>query len=252
VLPLVSYYSLQQVYEFDLPDELPTVFPPQANDTPDLGLDDGDWAGESVPSGAYRVMLNASYLFDHLQVEERASVSALLDIGFGSGTPDSAAFALDDTGCTSCHGEIEAHGRRRAGLQTCVACHTLGAEDRYSPEDPSSTPGETIALTPMVHRIHAGDALSDGLVLNGWGMPFTPVDFSAVNFPRWDGGVQVCTACHTQGSAFIDSQAGACLSCHDSTDAKAHAALNTHPVYGESCDVCHGESREQSVELAHE
>jgi hypothetical protein len=44
--------------------------------------------------------------------------------------------------------------------------------------------------------------------------------------------------------------AAACLPCHGSVDAAAHAYVNTAP-FGESCASCHGDDREFSVEKVH-
>ena len=42
----------------------------------------------------------------------------------------------------------------------------------------------------------------------------------------------------------------ACLGCHDTRDAAAHAYLNT-AVFGESCGACHGANSEWSVTAVH-
>jgi len=48
--------------------------------------------------------------------------------------------------------------------------------------------------------------------------------------------------------------AAACLACHDSLDAAAHALINTAIIQGnqaESCSVCHKESADNAVSLVH-
>ena len=49
--------------------------------------------------------------------------------------------------------------------------------------------------------------------------------------------------------------AAACLSCHDSKDAAAHAYLNTTDFGGEgtfeACATCHGPNSEWSVDKVH-
>ncbi len=42
----------------------------------------------------------------------------------------------------------------------------------------------------------------------------------------------------------------ACLGCHDTRDAAAHAYLNT-AVFGEACGACHGANSEWSVAVSH-
>jgi hypothetical protein len=44
--------------------------------------------------------------------------------------------------------------------------------------------------------------------------------------------------------------AAACLGCHSTVDAAAHAYVNTAP-FGEACAACHGDDREFSVERVH-
>ncbi|HEU4417883.1 MAG TPA: hypothetical protein VFT55_03035 [Planctomycetota bacterium] len=42
-----------------------------------------------------------------------------------------------------------------------------------------------------------------------------------------------------------------CGSCHDSTDAQAHIAVNKDAFGNESCGVCHSRGREWDVERMH-
>jgi OmcA/MtrC family decaheme c-type cytochrome len=79
-----------------------------------------------------------------------------------------------------------------------------------------------------------------------------------------------CAACHVNGSQnlplpdgviaqtaprdYITTQqpvAAACLSCHTTKAAAAHAAVNTSPTLGESCDACHGPTSAASVANSH-
>jgi hypothetical protein len=43
----------------------------------------------------------------------------------------------------------------------------------------------------------------------------------------------------------------ACLTCHGSTAAVAHAQSNTAPSGEEGCAVCHGEGRDAAVSVVH-
>ena len=106
---------------------------------------------------------------------------------------------------------------------------------------------------------------------------FTAHDFSEVLFP---GDLRDCDTCHTGGSQLlplpgglrptletvIDSGGGtpvevatgavppvqdACLSCHDSDAAQAHADTNTTGAGAEACDVCHEEGSFMAVSEVH-
>ena len=79
------------------------------------------------------------------------------------------------------------------------------------------------------------------------------------------GGVAECTKCHGPGNTAwqepaprvhplapvpVRTWAAACGSCHDSATAQTHFFLQTANG-AESCAVCHGKDRENSVELSH-
>jgi len=86
------------------------------------------------------------------------------------------------------------------------------------------------------------------------------------------GGVQdtsECYVCHVNGSEAVlpigknpvaDPQGllnpapattSACTACHLNRSAFAHAASNTDPKFGESCDVCHGTGAQFSATQVH-
>ncbi len=65
---------------------------------------------------------------------------------------------------------------------------------------------------------------------------------------------QKCVASKCVNDAWLQPSKALCLSCHDSGDAFGHAALNTTKINGttiETCDVCHGEGKEFSVDKVH-
>jgi hypothetical protein len=43
----------------------------------------------------------------------------------------------------------------------------------------------------------------------------------------------------------------ACTACHTGKETAAHTQLMTSPTLGESCDVCHGNGAEFSVDKVH-
>jgi OmcA/MtrC family decaheme c-type cytochrome len=139
-------------------------------------------------------------------------------------------------------------------------------------------PPQGINLALMVHKIHTGLNLQnnfnqDYVVVgfggshNSFGRAFASVPASipntGVRYPAMGptGAVQdttECYLCHVNGSEAVlpigknpvsDPQGllnpaptttSACTACHLNQSAFAHAASNTDPKFGESCDVCHG------------
>ncbi|MFN8544967.1 MAG: hypothetical protein U0807_12305 [Candidatus Binatia bacterium] len=146
----------------------------------------------------------------------------------------------------------------------------------------------SIDLKSMIHRIHSGEELEQQpYVIYGFGATprgFTPNDFGDVRFP---GNRANCESCHAAGTQllplpagvlptrtsvvalnpdaskwgtapFLDAPTGsippiqdACLSCHDSEAARAHATTNTTGDGAEACEVCHGEGSLLSVSSVH-
>ena len=116
----------------------------------------------------------------------------------------------------------------------------------------------------MIHRIHTGAELDVDYTVYGYRGSVN--NYNHVEFP---GDRRTCTMCHledtynvplpegamevtTERSYYSPTQpaAAACLACHSTVDAAAHAYTQTAP-FGESCGSCHGEDREFSVESAH-
>jgi OmcA/MtrC family decaheme c-type cytochrome len=111
----------------------------------------------------------------------------------------------------------------------------------------------------MIHRIHTGAELENGYELAG-------NDYSHIGYP---GDRRNCEGCHAEGTYGVPLPEGtldtptardwytpmrpaaaACLSCHSSVDAAAHAYVNNAP-FGEACAACHGADREFSVDQVH-
>jgi OmcA/MtrC family decaheme c-type cytochrome len=159
--------------------------------------------------------------------------------------------------CNRCHDVLAFHGGRRLNVQECLICHnpTLTDEGEREPGDPA----ESGHMKWMIHRIHSGAELVNGYEFNG-------TDFSDVGYP---GDRRNCEGCHAAGTYNVplpegtletptardwytpmQPAAAACLSCHSSVDAAAHAYVNTAP-FGEACAACHGADREFSVDKVH-
>jgi OmcA/MtrC family decaheme c-type cytochrome len=85
----------------------------------------------------------------------------------------------------------------------------------------------------------------------------------------YPGDLRNCEGCHDSGTYSVPAPEGsaevptlrdwyspkqpaaaACLACHSTVDAAAHAFTNTAP-FGESCAACHGDDRDYSVDQVH-
>jgi OmcA/MtrC family decaheme c-type cytochrome len=162
---------------------------------------------------------------------------------------------VDAALCARCHDSggagLAFHGTNRVGdVAVCSVCHNANATDiGRRPSDPTMTPDgkreEAIDFKRMIHQIHAGATLEDGLVVYG----FTgPNDFGSVDFL---GNLANCETCHVPDSYSpenarealpttidtgadeaspeddlnISSTASVCSSCHDDGLARDHMLL---------------------------
>jgi OmcA/MtrC family decaheme c-type cytochrome len=247
------YDDTSGAWSYTFANALPSTFGPQKNDTSDLGEADGDWYGLPLVSGTYYLAVNCvRTITDTNGTSWKDGSAATTQILVGDASEIETSSGVSEANCLDCHTNLEMHGRNRKGLDYCYMCHTAGSEDRYSSTDPTTTPGVTVELQPMIHKIHAGSYLSESYDINGYGSPYSTNNYNDVVFPRTDGGPAACLACHEGSDAWLDPSAHVCLSCHDSTDAAAHAALETDDTYGESCDVCHAQGRDYAVDLVHD
>jgi OmcA/MtrC family decaheme c-type cytochrome len=192
-----------------------------------------------------------------------------------------------DASCATCHGTFSqgfsVHGGLRNRVDYCVICHNPNASDfarrRNAVASGADPLNEPIVLKHLLHKIHRGEELSrKPYVVYGFGAAgFTPHDFSEVLFP---GDLRDCEGCHVGGSQALPLPSGllptaitevdtsgpspvevvigsvppiqdACLSCHDSDAAAAHAETNTTTGGAEACTVCHGEGSSQAVTTVH-
>lgn len=138
--------------------------------------------------------------------------------------------------CNKCHYSLSFHGGNRNDAQMCVFCHNS-----------SLTEGENNTswnYVNMIHRYHGEEV-------------------------RYPGRITNCTQCHVGNSQSLPMDEGvlpvkngeapvnptppttnACLVCHNSTPAWAHAKGNMNEI-GEACSVCHGANSQYSVNKVH-
>ena len=117
----------------------------------------------------------------------------------------------------------------------------------------------------MVHRIHKGEGLKNDFTVKGFNK--STHNYNEVLFP---GDLRDCAKCHVNNShreglgdpvkteralfSPMGPTTAACLGCHDSNDAQAHAYLNT-ATFGtksqEACGACHDPGSEWSADRVH-
>lgn len=184
----------------------------------------------------------------------------------GGLVPRRAVVSLNQ--CNQCHDALSLHGGQRNLTEECVICHNPKENDVARRPANAGQP-ESISFQRMVHRIHTGKELTQDFTIYGFGN--TPINFNEVTFP---GDRTTCEKCHV-GTSYQLPQGGteavntlrdyfgpqgpgtaACLGCHDSKDAAAHAYLNTVTFPGttspaEACATCHGTGKDWAVEKVH-
>jgi OmcA/MtrC family decaheme c-type cytochrome len=178
--------------------------------------------------------------------------------------------------CNNCHARLSLHGENRNQIQQCVMCHNPSEND--ASVRPVATVAADKALPPqsvnfalMIHKIHTGKN-GTGYTVVGFGGSHN--DFSDVRYPAMSdtgstGNTAKCYMCHVNNSetAFpeglnnvldpqglmnpVPATTSACMACHQTKSALAHAASQTDPKLGESCDVCHGSGSAYDVEKVH-
>ncbi|MBE7540800.1 MAG: OmcA/MtrC family decaheme c-type cytochrome [Bryobacteraceae bacterium] len=164
--------------------------------------------------------------------------------------------------CNVCHDNVAFHGANRNRVEQCILCHNPLTTD-VARRPAAQAPAESINMALMIHRIHAGNQQTRDYTIYGFGN--TPHNYNGIAF---SAPLAACTMCHVGGSENVPVAAvadivdprgymnpvkpatGACLGCHTSRDAAAHALANTSAL-GESCGVCHGDGKSAAVGKVH-
>lgn len=156
--------------------------------------------------------------------------------------------------CESCHENLSLHGGNRKSVEYCSTCHIPSETDEaVRPAD--AMPPTTIDLKVMIHRIHYGEEGDGPYVVYGY--RGSTHDFGNVVYPA---DINNCAKCHVDESylpplddgvlgttveeageivSYTPPIQSACLSCHLSVEAKAHAETMTSDGV-EACATCHG------------
>ncbi|MEE8583658.1 MAG: OmcA/MtrC family decaheme c-type cytochrome, partial [Acidobacteriota bacterium] len=214
----------------------------------------------AVGAEAFRnVLLNAGTVVE-FSFRETAE-NPVFYFGVTDAEPLARRVNVMDANCESCHKNLALHGSiRHNGTEYCQMCHQAAADD--SPFRQEGTP-RTIDFKFLIHRLHTGHELTrDYTVIGFMG---SENNYNELHYP---GDLRNCAKCHQNDSYEIPSQgilptvdgneffspiapnAAACLGCHDSAPAAAHAFLNIAP-FAEACAACHGPNSEFSVARVH-
>jgi OmcA/MtrC family decaheme c-type cytochrome len=169
--------------------------------------------------------------------------------------------------CNNCHDRLAIHGGQRQNVMECVICHNPVTTDANQRPD-AQEPNQSVSMQYMIHRIHTGHELTRDFTVYGNGASVH--NYNGITYPQ---DRRNCVACHVNGTQQLPGQGdpvvtprdffspmgpgtAACLGCHDSQDAAAHAFLNTANFPGstkpaEACASCHGPGKEHSVDASH-
>ncbi len=170
--------------------------------------------------------------------------------------------------CNNCHLSLQFHGDNRNELSACVTCHNPTQTDAAR-RTQAQLPAEAINLKEMIHRIHLGEGNQRDYTIYGFGG--NPTNFNKIAMPQGETQLAKCETCHVTGEfnlpletdlanttdprnpyfTSVPPQTGACLSCHQSKFAAAHAAVNTSDRFGEACLACHGVNSTYSPARVH-
>jgi OmcA/MtrC family decaheme c-type cytochrome len=134
-------------------------------------------------------------------------------IGNADATPATARrVVVDSAKCDGCHYILAAHGGGRTGAQYCPLCHNPNNanDERVAHFETGQVFTNSVDFKVMIHRIHAGENLSQPYILGGNPTPNrgvgsallpgpggTPVNFGETRFPR---ALTDCSGCHVDGT----------------------------------------------------
>ncbi len=246
-------------------------------------------AAEAVPldaTGSYTVGVEANL---RPATDRFAAFSPVMPFAVTDAMAVPRRAVVSSEKCNACHYDLALHGGQRKNPgQYCATCHntTLINSGRSPRPEGEDIYVNTTDFKRMIHKIHAGEELSQPYALGGFG---GAIDFGHLRYPAT---LSNCAMCHVNDSHQLPVPAGvlpsveevrtcleapgadgndscetsmwvvtstivlppetsACTSCHDSPAAAAHAAIMTTPDGRESCATCHGSGAGYDVDVVH-
>ena len=179
-------------------------------------------AASAIPAdatGSYAVGFEG-YLQAASDQPRYAALSPVRAFAVTDATPVSRRAVVDTDRCDGCHYDLNGHGGGRKGAQYCVMCHNPNnANDERAPRlEDTDVFVETVDFKVMIHKIHAGENLTQPYFLGGFPAQSaadpdgTPIDFGETRYPR---ALNDCAACHDGDSFALPVADGVLPSRHE-------------------------------------
>lgn len=270
-LVTASIANVDGSYTYTFGTPIPDAYLAPLNDTDAFGPEDGERTGEPLDPGTYTIGIEARQDFTLDAESFRDVANATVDFLFGGAVAVEHREVVTDANCNSCHQDLRAHGGSRRDTGLCVLCHTAGAEDRNAAGVAGGTPGVSIELDVMIHRIHDAKHLPSVLgvgtdagghrvydqapaPLQYIGFNDTLVDLSEVAFPVFpnfniamprDVGYTALTPEQQAQDDAVRTGVTACAKCHGDPDedgplpAPAQGDRSATSPSRRACGSCH-------------
>jgi hypothetical protein len=191
-----------------------------------------------------------------VQVRKTSSPSGVEVINFQVGT--ATVEAQIATNCTNCHDNTNMHGSYpfRFAPDLCKNCHDYERQNpNHSGWLDNNNGFGAAPISRRVHGVHFGHYLNKPEEISGAG---DAEEWAGIIFPQ---DVRNCVKCHATSDHWTEHPNRlACLACHDSDTAIAHATLMTldptpaEPYSGdeqETCVFCHGQDSDYAPSVVH-